>query len=252
MRLLQKVAIVTGSGQGIGKAYARGFAREGAKVVIAELNSETAKQTEAEICKDGGRALAVVTDVSSEESTREMVKRVIGEFGRIDILLNNAAHPPLPKKPWYEYTAEDWQKPLSVDLLGCFLCAKAVFPSMKAQRSGRIINVSSSTVLGNSGSGLRLPYVSAKAGVIGFTRALARQVGEYGINVNAIMPGSTLTERVKQRKSTDDIDRYISQRCLRRAGQPEDLMGIAIFLASEDSSFITGQAILVDGGRGMW
>lgn len=251
MRLLDRVAIVTGSGQGIGKAIALGIAREGAKIVIAELNSDTGKQTEKDILAAGGAAMAVVTDVSSEVSVQETVRKTIAAFGRVDILVNDAAFSSLPRKPWYELSAEDWRKLLDVDLLGYFLCAKAVFPTMRSQQSGRIINLSSSTVLGLSGNAAPLPYVCAKAGVIGFTRLLARQVGEYGINVNAIMPGSTLTERIKGRHSAEYLENYNSQRCIKRSGQPEDLVGVAVFLASDDSSFITGQALLVDGGRGM-
>jgi 3-oxoacyl-[acyl-carrier protein] reductase len=251
MRLLDRVAIVTGSGNGIGKAIAAGLAREGAKVVIAEINSEAAEQTESEIISAGGVAMAVATDVSSEDSTRNLAQQVFSTHGKIDILINDAAHPPLPRKPWYELSVEEWSKPFNVDLLGCFLCSKAVFPYMKSQQSGRIINFSSSTVVGVPGSGGVLPYVSAKAAVIGFTRTLARHVGDYGINVNTLMPGSTLTERVKRRQSADYIDNYTAQRCFKRPGQPEDLVGAAVFLSSDDSGFITGQTILVDGGRGM-
>ncbi len=251
MRLSERVAIVTGSGQGIGKAIALGMAREGARVVIAELNPDTGKQTERDILAAGGTAMAAVTDVSLEASVQETVKKTIATFGRVDILVNDAAYPSVPRKPWYELSAEDWRKLLNVDLLGYFLCAKAVFPAMKSQQSGRIINLSSSTVLGLSGNAAPLPYVCAKSGVIGFTRVLARQVGEYGINVNAIMPGSTMTERIQGRHSAEYVENYNSQRCIKRSGQPQDLVGVAVFLASDDSSFITGQAILVDGGRGM-
>jgi len=251
MRLSGRVAIVTGSGNGIGQAIAGGLAREGAKVVIADINSEAAKQTEGEIHESGGEAMVVVTDVSSEESTHNMAQQVIAAYGKVDILINDAAHPPLPRKPWYEMSVEEWSKPFNVDLRGCFLCSKAVFPQMKAQQSGRIINFSSSTVVGVPGGGGVLPYVSAKAAVIGFTRTLARLVGDYGINVNTLMPGSTLTERVKRRQSKEYIDNYTAQRCLKRPGQPQDLVGTAVFLSSDDSSFITGQTILVDGGRGM-
>jgi 3-oxoacyl-[acyl-carrier protein] reductase len=250
MRLSGRVAVVTGSGNGIGKAIAGGLAREGAQVVIAELDSEAAKRTEAEIRDAGGEAMAAVADVSSEESTRSMVQQVIAAYGKVDILINDAAHPPLPRKPWYELSVEEWSKPFNVDLRGCFLCSKAVFPHMRDQRSGRIMNFSSSTVVGVPGGGV-LPYVSAKAAVIGFTRTLARLVGDFNINVNTLMPGSTLTERVKRRQSQEYIDKYTAQRCLKRPGQPQDLIGTAVFLSSDDSSFITGQTILVDGGRGM-
>jgi 3-oxoacyl-[acyl-carrier protein] reductase len=251
MRLSGRVAIVTGSGNGIGKAIAGGLAREGAKVVVAELDAEAAKRTEAEIRDAGGEAMAVMTDVSSEESTRSMVQQAIAAYAKLDILINDAAHPPLPRKAWHELSVEEWSKPFNVDLRGCFLCSKAVFPHMRDQRSGRIINFSSSTVIGVPGGGGVLPYVSAKAAVIGFTRTLARLVGDFNINVNTLMPGSTLTERVKRRQSKEYIDAYTAQRCLKRPGQPQDLIGAAVFLSSDDSSFITGQTILVDGGRGM-
>jgi 3-oxoacyl-[acyl-carrier protein] reductase len=251
MKLSERVAIVTGAGNGIGKAIAAGLAREGAKVVIAELQFEGAMETEREILESGGIAKAIATDVSSEESTQSMVKQAADIFGRIDILFNIAAHPPLPRKQWYELSVEEWSKPINVDLLGCFLCSKAVFPYMRSQGSGRIINFSSSTVVSVPGTLGVLPYVTAKAAVIGFTRTLARHVGDHGINVNTLMPGSTLTERVKRRASQDYIDKYTEQRCLKRPGQPQDMVGAAVFLSSDDSSFITGQTILVDGGRGM-
>jgi 3-oxoacyl-[acyl-carrier protein] reductase len=251
MRLAERVAIVTGAGNGIAKAIAIGLAREGAKVVIAEHQFDAAQETEREISKSGGVAKAILTDVSSEESTQGMVKQTADAFGKIDILFNVAAHPPLPRKQWYELSVEEWSKPINVDLLGCFLCSKAVFPYMRSQGSGRIINFSSSTVVSVPGTLGVLPYVTAKAAVIGFTRTLARHVGDHGINVNTLMPGSTLTERVKRRASKDYIDSYTAQRCLKRPGQPEDLVGTAIFLSSDDSRFITGQTILVDGGRGM-
>ena len=158
MKLSDRVAIVTGSGNGIGKAIATGLAREGAKVVIAELQLEAAMETEREILQSGGVAKAIATDVSSEESTRNMVKQVADTFGRIDILFNVAAHPPLPRKQWYELSVEEWSKPINVDLLGCFLCSKAVFPYMRSQGSGRIINFSSSTVVSVPGT-LRSPPV---------------------------------------------------------------------------------------------
>src|SRR4030042_4642632 len=182
MRLQDKVAIVTGSARGIGKAYALRVFEEGAKVVIADiLDTKGVKQT---IEEKGGEVLGLHTDVAEEESTQEMARRTIERFGRIDILINNAAiFANIVKKPFYKITAKEWDEVIRVNLKGIFLCCKAVYPQMKKQGKGKIINVASGTFF--KGSPDFVHYVTSKGGVIGFTRALAREVGGDGICVNA-------------------------------------------------------------------
>jgi NAD(P)-dependent dehydrogenase (short-subunit alcohol dehydrogenase family) len=251
-RLLGKVAIVTGAGQGLGRACSLGLAKEGARVVAVDKNLISAEETQRRVQKAGGQAVAVLADVSDFAQTEIMAKAALDVFGRIDILVNNAGI--YPHKPWYEITLDEWNRVLAVNLTGIFLCTKAVFPIMKGQGYGKIINISSSTFL--DGSPEMLHYVTTKGGVIGFTRSLAREVGVHGIRVNAITPGLTQTEGMKgliaQGDFRSEIAEYVvTQRCLKRHQEPEDLVGTLVFLASPESDFITGQTINVDGGRFM-
>jgi NAD(P)-dependent dehydrogenase (short-subunit alcohol dehydrogenase family) len=244
------VAIVTGGARGIGKAYALRVFEEGAKVVIADILDT--KEVQRVIEKKGGEALGLHTDVAEEKSTREMARRTIERFGRIDILINNAAiFADISKKPFYEITEREWDEVIRVNLKGVFLCCKAVYPQMKKQGKGKIINVASGTFF--KGSPDFVHYVTSKGGVIGFTRALAREVGGDGICVNAIAPGFTLSDALKERPM--DSEEYalsrIKSRCFKREEFPEDLTGTIVFLASEDSDFITGQTIVVDGGAAL-
>lgn len=248
MRLKDKVAIITGGAMGIGKSYAEGFAKEGAKVVIADINLAAANALSGALQKKGTEALAIKTDVSSLEDTRVMAEATIKRFGRIDILVNNAAvymRVKAPEVPVYELDPEDWNRVIAVNLTGVFLCSRAVFPHMIKQNSGKIINIASSLAFK-----ARLNYahyVASKAGVIGLTRALAREGGDYNINVNCIAPGSTLSEEQTE-QSIEYRKREMAVRVIKRLEYPEDLVGTAIFLASSDSDFITGQTIVVDGG----
>jgi len=251
-RLDDRVIIVTGGAQGIGRAYCEGLAEEGAKVVVADVNGQEAARVVRILGERGKDALAVVTDVSSPEDTERMAEETVQRFGRIDGLINNAAiyqRPNMSRVPFEQLPVEEWDRLMAVNLKGLFLCARAVVPSMKTGRGGKIINISSGTVA--FGSPNMAHYVTSKAGVIGFTRALARELGEYNINVNAIAPGLTMSmvdmpedilERNRQRLST---------RCLQRDEVPEDLVGTAIFLCSSDSDFMTGQTLAVDGGSQM-
>lgn len=249
MRLKGKVSIVTGGGQGIGKAYAMHLATHGANVVVADIDIEAAKSVAAELGKGGAEAVSCHTDVADEKSTLQMAETALEKFGRIDVLVNNAAlfTALLPHKPFAAITVEEWDRVMAVNLRGPFLCVRAVFPHMKAQGKGSIINVSSSTVW--EGSPGFLHYVTSKAGVIGFTRALARELGDYGIRVNAVTPGLTETERVSGPYYEERMNRMASMRCIKRRERPEDLVGTVLFLASDESEFITGQAINVDGGH---
>lgn len=259
MRLKDKVAIITGAGQGIGRAYANRFVREGAKVVVAEINEEWGRRTEAELKAAGGEALYVKVDVSDEASAREMAAKANAHFGRIDILLNNAAI-------FFGMSREDqslayFNKILSVNLTGVWICVRAVEPYMKRQRKGKIINQSSSAAfMGNTGfvetddpdkPSPPFHYSVSKIGVIGMTKYFAGALGPWGINVNTIAPGVTMTEATKSVVPEEMISSLVMFTALRKALQPEDLAGTAVFLASEDSDLMTGQCLVVDGGMFM-
>jgi 3-oxoacyl-[acyl-carrier protein] reductase len=251
MRLQNKVAIVTGGGVGIGKAYAQGLAQEGAKVVVADIQEAEAQKVAADIKKVGREAIAVPVDVTSVEKTQAMAQAALQAYGRIDILVNNAGlYSALKKKNFMEIDPDEWDRVMAVNVKGLFLCVKAVYPAMKQQGKGKIINISSGTTL--SGSPMFLHYVSSKAGVLGFTRALAREVGDDNICVNSIMPGLTISGSNQEGVMTPEqlADRR-KRRCFQRDQYPQDLVGTVIFLASDDSDFMTGQSISVDGGMNM-
>ncbi|HEY2921017.1 MAG TPA: 3-oxoacyl-ACP reductase family protein [Candidatus Binatia bacterium] len=243
MRLEGRVAIVTGGARHIGAAYCRKLAAEGAAIVIADiLDGNTVAE---EIRSQGGRALALKIDVSKEEETNLMAGEAVKSFGRIDILINNAAiFINIQRHPFYEITAEEWDRVSAVNIKGPFLCAKAVFPQMKEQNSGKIINISSSTAYWGTPNFLH--YVASKAALIGMTRSLARELGEYGICVNAIAPG--LVEHEGQNAPKVLTELHLKARSIKRLETPEDLFGPVLFLASSDSDFMTGQTIVVDGG----
>lgn len=243
MRLGGKVAIVTGGARHIGAAYSKRLAAEGAAVVIADLldGGKVAEAIEAA----GGRAIALKIDVSSEAETARMAAEAVRAFGRIDILVNNAAiFIAIERKPFYEISAQEWDRISAVNIKGPFLCAKAVFPQMKEQKSGKIINISSSTVYW--GTPMFLHYVASKAALVGMTRALAREVGQVGICVNAIAPG--LVDHEGQTAPQELTDFQLKARALKRLQTPADLLGALVYLASTDSDFVTGQTIIVDGG----
>ncbi len=253
MRLIDKVAIITGGAEGIGKAFAQGFVREGAKVVIADINIKAANSLVNLLEKEGANgAIAVKTDVSQNTEVEEMVKRTIDHFGKIDILVNNAAvyiRNEAVEAPVWEIEPSHWEKVIAVNLTGIFLCCRAVLPFMIKAKSGKIINIASS--LAFKAKPHYAHYVASKGGVVSFTRAAARDVGEYNINVNAIAPGSTLSEDNMSAEVMERRKGEIASRALKRVEKPADLVGTAIFLASSDSDFITGQTILVDGGSSM-
>lgn len=247
MRLSGKVAIVTGGAQGIGAAYARALALEGACVAVADILDP--QDLVSEISKGGGRSIGFRTDVSCRDDCVRMVADTIEAFGRIDVLVNNAAvFASLERKPFTEISPEEWDRVMAVNTRGPFLCAQAVVPVMRAQKSGKIINVSSGTVF--SGTPGVLHYVSSKGAQIAFTRALAREVGDDGICVNAIAPGLTMSEGLLAQK--DSLSFYtetaLSARALKREQVPSDLIGTLLYLVSSDSDFMTGQTLVVDGG----
>ncbi|MGH7312836.1 MAG: SDR family NAD(P)-dependent oxidoreductase [Candidatus Rokuibacteriota bacterium] len=245
MRLKDKIVIVTGGAQGIGRAYGLGAAAEGARVVVADVADPTPAVKEIEA--RGGQALGVACDVSREEDTQRLATETLARFGRIDVLVNNAAvYGTLKRRPFMEIPVEEWDRVMAVNLRGLFLAARAVFPAMRAQGKGKIINIASSTFF--KGVPHYIHYTTSKGGVVGFTRSLARELGEFGIRVNAISPGFTLSGENEKNISEERKQENIRQRMLKRAEVPEDIVGTFIFLASDDSDFITGQTILVDGG----
>lgn len=241
-RLKDRVAIVTGGAKGIGRAFSVGLAREGATVVVADVadGSETAALVE----KAGATARVLEVDVSHPEATAKMAKAVADEWGRIDILINNAGI--YPPQPFEELSFEDWRKVLSINLDGVFLCTKAVYPYMKERRFGRIVNISSGTVM--LGTPNFAHYVTTKAGVIGFTRTLATEAGEHGITVNAIAPGLTATDTVKDGPLGGMFEQIVAMQAIKRQQEPEDLVGAMMFFVSDEASFVTGQTLAVDGG----
>jgi len=252
MRLKDKTAIITGGSQGIGEAYAMAFANEGASVVIADTDLEKANQAVETIQSAGGKALAVRTDVSVLEETERMAEKAIERFGRIDALVCNAAifgKIPITRAPFDEIDLSEWDRSWNVNVKGVFLCCRAVFPAMKAQESGKIITVSSNMFFRGGTPYLKYAhYVAQKGAIIGLTRALARELGEYKINVNCIAPGGTMTEDPNDPVALSKRQKAAERRSIRRIEYPEDLVGAAIFLASSESDFITGQTIVVDGG----
>lgn len=247
-RLSDKVALITGAGQGIGRAFALRFAAEGALVAIADLNAERAAAVAAEVRSAGGQALAISANVADEDSVTAMVEAVTGEFGRLDVLLNNAAiFSTIEMKPFYDISLAEWQQLMAVNLTGVFLCCRAVAGPMRAQQRGRIISISSSTVL--MGRANYAHYVASKAGVVGLTRAMATELGGDNITVNAIMPGSTETEIPRATVTTAQVEGLLARQAIHRRGTTEDLVGAAVFLASDESGFMTGQTMVIDGGH---
>jgi NAD(P)-dependent dehydrogenase (short-subunit alcohol dehydrogenase family) len=248
MRLKDKVAIVTGGARGLGAAFAIGFGREGAKVVIGDIRD--GKKTVDSIEKAGSDALYVKMDVTKQDQCNALAKAAIDRFGAIDILMNNAGTL-VTIKPFMEVTTEEFMQVLATNTLGPFHCTKAVFPYMKG-KGGKIINICSATILeGVPG----LPhYIASKGAVMALTRGMARELGDYGINVNSIAPGFTHSEggdefdRDKKFPSVPLDEIQLPLRCIKRPTYPEDLVGTAIYLASDDSRLITGQLIVHDGG----
>jgi NAD(P)-dependent dehydrogenase (short-subunit alcohol dehydrogenase family) len=253
--LENRVAIVTGGGQAMGKTIALRLARAGADVVVIGPIGPDLVETAQEIQALGRRSLAKVTDVSNEEQVNAAAERVLREFRRVDVLVNNAAVIG-PTAPAVNISRAEWDHVLAVNLTGAFLCAKAVLPDMIARRSGKIINISS--VAGRMAYALRSPYAVSKWGMIGLTRTLAQELGEHHIQVNAVLPGPIAGERMRQvierraqesGQSVEEVERgFVQATALKRMVQPDDVAAMVVFLASDDANNITGQAIEVTAG----
>jgi len=247
MTLVDKVVIITGAGQGIGAQFARAFAAAGATVVIADLNSSKAEQVAQELRDGGATALGVQVDVSDRTNATAMVDQAVTAFGGVDILVNNASiFSTIRMGPFEEITPEEWRTLMTVNLDGTFFCSQAVAPAMRARQGGAIVNVSSGTVL--MGRPNYAHYVSSKAGVLGMTRALANELGADNIRVNAIMPGSVETEIPRGTVTPEQAAGIVSRQALKRRLVPDDIAGVAVFLASDAARMITGQSLVVDGG----
>ena len=247
--LKDQVAIITGAGRGLGREFALRFAGEGAKLLLPDIDLQRAENTAREINSAGGEASAIETDISNENATREMAEKVMQLYGKADILINNAAvYYGVNNKPWDTWTVEEWDKMFEVNVKGTWLCCKAIAPLMKKQSRGKIINIASN-VARVPGASWVLPYACSKGAVFTLTHALARALGKSGINVNAIAPGYTATEASLSQFDTERTSKSsISMQSFPRREEPSDLVGTAVFLASPDSDFITGQVIYVDGG----
>ena len=244
----ERVVIVTGAAQGIGRELARQFAAAGAVAVVADLNIDGADAVVAEIHDAGGIGLAVRANVADEASVQAMVDTVVEKFGRVDVLVNNASiFASLEKGPFDEIPLAQWEQVLRVNVTGTYLCVRAVAAHMRRAGFGRVINVSSDAV--TRGTVNYLHYVTSKSAVIGMTNSLARELGVYGITVNCLRPGSVATEVERAVNPTAEVrERAASLQCIPRGMVPTDLVGITIFLATPASAFITGQTIACDGG----
>lgn len=248
-RLEGRVAIVTGGARGIGAAYCKALADEGAMVVVGDIVDS--EGTVGVVKQAGGNAFGVHCDVTNPGQIRDMIAETVATYGKLDILVNNAAlFGELKLKPFYEIDEAEWDRMMEINTRGQFSCVKAAVPEMRKNGYGKIVNIASTTV--HNGVPLMLHYVASKGAVIAFTRALAREVGDFGITVNALAPGLTISEKVADDDQwTLHRPRNMERRAIKREQIPEDLVGTLIFLCSPDSDFVTGQTVVTDGGSAM-
>jgi len=246
MKLEDKVAIITGGAAGLGLAYARRFLEEGARVVIADIVDAAPALGE---LGHPAEAHAVRTDVASASAVEAMVAETVRHFGRVDILVNNAAvFAGLTPTPFEQKAEAEWDRLMAVNVKGVWLCCRAAAPVMKAQRAGRIINIASAIVA--KGTPLLMHYITSKGAVIAMTRTLARELGDHGIAVNALAPGLIMSDTARANADLTGFQaqQVIASRAFKREAVADDVVGAAVFLASSDSAFITGQTLIVDGG----
>ena len=247
MRLRDKVAVITGGAQGLGKAIALGMGGEGAKVVVADLQADKAKSVAGELAALGAEALGVEVNVASELSVKKLAKQAFDGFGRVDILVNDAGV--YLKSPVVYKSEEDWDKTLDINLGGNFLCTRAFVPAMRAQQSGRIISIASS--IAHTGAREFADYAASKAAIIGFVKALARELGPDGITVNAICPGSANTDMPRRHRTEDEVMARLRATPLGHVLEPEDIAGPILFLASDGAAYLTGQTYNINCGTVM-
>jgi NAD(P)-dependent dehydrogenase (short-subunit alcohol dehydrogenase family) len=251
-RLEGHVALITGGGRGIGKAIAKRLYSEKANIVICGTTEDVLKKAAEEIASEDREVLPIVCDVSDSKQVKAIVEKARQRFGKVDILVNGAAimlrHIGYERatKPFYELDEADWDRVMAVNVKGMWLCAREVFSDMRAQNWGRIINISSDTVFMGRGNGVQ--YITSKAAVVGLTRALAFEVGRYGITVNAISPGLTQSETVQEHDFKEMSEALANNSAIPKLEYPEDLVGTVAWLASDDAAFVTGQNISVSGG----
>mgnify|MGYP001474705037 FL=1 len=247
MRLQGKIAVVTGGAQGLGRAITLGMAREGAKVVVADLQADKAESVAKEARALGAEALALEVNVASEPSVQRLADETFKRFGAVDILVNDAGV--YLRSPVVSKSEEDWDRTFNINLGGNFLCARAFVPAMRKQKSGRIISIASS--IAHTGAKEFADYAASKAAIIGFVKALARELGPDGITVNAICPGSANTDMPRRHRSEEEVMARLRATPLGHVLEPEDIAGSVLFLASDAASYITGQAYNVNCGTVM-
>jgi 3-oxoacyl-[acyl-carrier protein] reductase len=247
--LKDKVAVITGAGRGLGKEFALRFAAEGARLLLPDISLERAQTTVKAIEAKGGKAYAILTDISDEKATQKMADEVIRLYGKVDILLNNAAlYYGVERRAWDAWTVKDWDHMFEINVRGTWLCCKAIAPLMVKAGKGKIINIASDVFKVAEAHRL-LAYACSKSAVYTLTQCLARALGPSGINVNSIAPGLTATEASLGEGGNDAaFQATVGAQCLKRREEPTDLPGAAVFLASSDSDFITGQFLVVNGG----
>jgi NAD(P)-dependent dehydrogenase (short-subunit alcohol dehydrogenase family) len=244
------VAIVTGAAQGIGAQYARALAAEGASVAVTDIVD--AQAVASEICAAGGQAIAIRSDVTDAQSVQAMVKETAGRFGKLDILVNNAAlFGQVARKRFEDIESAEWDRMMAVNVRGVFECVKAAAPLMRQQKYGKIVNIASGTVF--KGAPMLLHYVSSKGAIVAMSRSLARELGGDGIRVNTLAPGLVMSENVLNNPDWNEstVQATVSTRAIRRECTPEDLCGTLVYLCAADSDFVTGQVLVVDGGAVM-
>jgi 3-oxoacyl-[acyl-carrier protein] reductase len=248
MRLKNKVAVITGGAQGIGRAIALGMAREGAKIVVADLQSEKARSVADEVKMLGGESLGFEVNVADESSVKRLAESTFAGFGRIDILVNDAGI--YLKSSVVDMSEADWDRTLDINLGGNFLCCRAFVPAMREQKSGRIISMASG--IGHYGMKQFSHYAASKAAIIGFVKSLARELGPDGITVNAICPGSANTAMPRGHRSEEDVMQRLHSTPLPHVLEPEDIAGPILFLASDAAAYITGQSYNINCGTYMF